>query len=66
MQHINSRIQKLYPLISSSVTVTSSKDHNKMLQARTRDKSSNELCFEDKACLRGKQSNINKIYNIKL
>jgi hypothetical protein len=39
MQHITSGIQKLYCFVSSSVATTKTKDHEKTVRARTRDRS---------------------------
>ena len=63
MQQNSLEIRRLYRLVSSSVVVTSIEDHKKTLHARTRAKYSNELCFEDKAFLRGRQCNINNNNN---
>jgi hypothetical protein len=39
MQHITSRIRRLYHFVSSSITTTKTKDHEKIVRGRTRDRS---------------------------
>ena len=49
MQHFYSMFRRTYHLVSSSVAVVSTEDHKKTLRERTRNKSSNKLCFKGKA-----------------